>query len=81
MMASLVKALVFVASGVIGGLVSRLPDSPFVVAENPMLTDWGAVVGYFFPVGAAVSHTALFLVASGVWFGLRWLFRVFRAVQ
>lgn len=82
MMALLCKAVVLVAETVIAGLVSRLPNSPFLqVAANPMLDDWGAVIGYFFPVSAALAHMVAFLAASGIWFGLRWLFRVFRAVQ
>lgn len=81
MMAALAKAVISFVASVVSALVSRLPMSPFLALEqNPMASEWARTIGFFFPVSQIITHTTLFLGAVAVWIGLRWLFRILRAI-
>lgn len=81
MMAALAKAVVSFVGLLVNGLIGKLPLSPFVsIADNPAFEEWGQAIGYFFPVSEIVGHTQVLLVSIGIWIGIRWLFRIIRAV-
>lgn len=81
MMALLAKAVIIFMGFVGVTLIGKLPMSPFVsLGTNPMGESWLSAIGYIFPVSGMVSHTIAVLSCAAIWFVLRWMLRLIRAI-
>lgn len=58
-------------------ILSLLPDSPFTW-EIP---SWLQAVGYFIPFNAMLALMMYYVAAVAIWYGIRQILRIVRAIQ
>lgn len=78
--ADIINFLIDLLVIIITGIMALLPQTPFKF--DPL--DWGLfgdAVGYFLPIGTMVAHLTIILASVGLWYAVRWLFRLIQMIR
>lgn len=61
-------------------IISGLPDTPFQF-QSTSWPEWVQVVGLVIPVAGMLAHFTAFVAAVAVYYAIRWLARIVKAIQ
>lgn len=77
MMLDIIQWLIDAIAYILSGVISLLPDSPFLWN----VPSWLEPVAYFIPFGSMLTVFGYYTAAVLVWYGIRLIFRLVRAIQ
>jgi hypothetical protein len=66
---------------ILSSLLAILPTSPFDFSKKLEWGEFGQLVGYFFPIADMLTSFSLILVTITLYYGIRHLLRIVRAVK
>jgi hypothetical protein len=77
----IVENLFTILDVILSTLLALLPRSPFDFSHKLVWGDFGKLIGYFIPVADMLTSFSLILVTISVYYGIRHLLRLVRAVR
>jgi hypothetical protein len=77
----IVENLFTVLDLILSTLLAILPSSPFDFSKRLEWGEFGQLVGYFFPIADMMTSFSLILVTIALYYGIRHLLRIVRAVK
>jgi hypothetical protein len=77
----MIENLFTVLDLILSTLLAILPTSPFDFSKKLEWGEFGQLVGYFFPIADMLTSFSLILVTITLYYGIRHLLRIVRAVK